>query len=133
MNNKILLVSLVLMIGAIAVMSWKVKSASVLGATAGGVRISLSTNPNPLRPGQATFTIEVRSAEDKPVDNASVSFDLNMTTMNMGTQQGRATSKGKGQYIATGNLSMRGPWRVRTTVIMPNGGIENKDFLINVP
>jgi len=133
MSNKILLVALVLMVGLIGVMSWKVKSASVLGATAGSETISLSTDPYPLRPGRATFVIEVRDASGEPVDNATVSYDLNMTTMNMGTQQGSATSQGKGRYKATGNLSMRGPWRVRTKVIMPDERTENKDFVINVP
>ena len=133
MSNKILLVALVLMVGLIGVMSWKVKS-SVLGVTTSGEKVFLTTNPNPLRLGQATFIIEVRGSDGKPVDDASVLFDLNMTTMNMGTQQGSATSQGKGgRYTATGNLSMRGPWRVRTTVTMPDGSTKNKDFVVNVP
>lgn len=121
------------MIGAIAIMSWKVKSVSVLGAVSQGETISLSTEPSPLRLGQATFIIEIRDTDGKPVDNATVSYDLNMSTMNMGTQQGNATSKGRGRYTASGSLSMRGPWRVRAKVIMPDGSMENKDFIVNVP
>jgi len=133
MSNKILLASLVIMVGLIGVMSWKVKSASVLGAATRGEAISLFTNPNPLRTGQATFIIEVRGEEGKLIDNASVGFDLNMTTMNMGTQQGSAVFQSKGRYVATGNLTMRGPWRIRTKVTMPDGSTKNKDFVVNVP
>lgn len=133
MNGKILLIALVIMIAAIGVMSWKVSSGSVSGVQIKGDSISLSTVPNPLSLGQATFMIDVNDENGKTVDNARVSFDLNMTAMNMGKQQGIATSQGNGRYSAVGNLSMRGPWRVRTTVNMPDGSTKNKDFIVNVP
>jgi len=53
--------------------------------------------------------------------------------MNMGTQQGNATSQGNGRYAASGQMSMRGPWKVTTKVTMPDGSIVNKDFTVNVP
>ena len=56
-----------------------------------------------------------------------------MTAMNMGTQQGNATSQGNGRYAATGTMSMRGPWKVTTKVTMPDGSVVNKDFTVNVP
>jgi hypothetical protein len=56
-----------------------------------------------------------------------------MTTMNMGTQKGTATSQGSGKYAATGRLSMRGPWRVSTTVTYADGNAMKKDFVVNVP
>jgi len=97
MNSKIIVIILAVMVGAIAILGWKVKSASVLGANSNsGESISLSTNPNPLRLGQATFMIDVKDKSGKPVDNATVSYDINMTTMNMGTQQGNATPQGNG-------------------------------------
>ncbi len=134
MNSKIIVIILAVMVGAIAILGWKVKSASVLGANSNsGESISLSTNPNPLRLGQATFMIDVKDKSGKPVDNATVSYDINMTTMNMGTQQGNATPQGNGRYSAVGSMSMRGSWRVRTTVKMPDGSMENKDFTVNVP
>ncbi len=95
--------------------------------------ISLSTNPDPLQPGPATFLIDVKDKNGKPVDDAKVSYDLNMTTMNMGTQQGDATSQGKGRYSATGRMTMRGPWRISTKITMPDGSVENKDFTVDVP
>ncbi len=113
------------MIGIIAILAFNAKGGSSYG-------ISLSTNPDPLQPGPATFMIEVKDKDGKPVDNATVSFDLNMTTMNMGTQQGDATPQGNGRYSAVGRISMRGPWRASTKVTMSDGSVENKDFIVNV-
>lgn len=115
---------------AVAYLGWKSSSMGDSGTSDG---ISLSTDPNPLRPGRATFMIDVKDKNGKPVDNATVSFDLNMTTMNMGTQRGDAASQGNGRYSAVGSMSMRGPWRVRTSVKMPDGSTENKDFTVDVP
>ncbi|MDO8610467.1 MAG: FixH family protein [bacterium] len=122
------MVILAIMIVVTMIYGWKVTFPSNEGGP-----ISLSTSPNPLQPGPATFFIDVKDKNGKPVDNATVLFDLNMTTMNMGTQQGNAVSLGNGRYSVTGSMSMRGPWRVRTTVTMPDGSVENKDFLVNVP
>ena len=136
MNNKTLLIALAVMIGAIAFLGWKVMSASGLSSTeksTDAVGITLSTSPNPLKLGQATFMIDVKNKDGTPVDNATVSFDVNMTTMNMGTQRGNAMLQGNGRYSTIGNMSMKGPWRVRTTVNIPDGSSENKDFIVNVP
>ena len=122
------------MIGAVAILGWKVISTSSSDSVpSDSGTISLSTDPNPLRLGQATFMIDVKDKNGKSVDNAAVSFDLNMTAMNMGTQQGNATSQGNGRYSAVGRMSMRGPWRVSTKVTMPDGSVENKDFTVDVP
>lgn len=133
MSNKTLLIILAIMIGVTAVFGWNVTFGSNSDVSSNGGGISLSTSPNPLQPGPATFIIEVKDKNGKPVNNATVAFDLNMTTMNMGTQRGNAAPQGSGRYTAIGNMSMRGPWRVRTTVTMPDGSVENKDFTVNVP
>ncbi len=132
MNNKTLLIVLAVIVVAVAILGWKSMSTPSSG-TGSESGISLSTNPNPLRPGLATFMIDVKDKSGKPVDNATVTFDINMTAMNMGTQQGTATSQGNGRYSASGNMSMRGPWKVSTTVKMPDGSSESKDFTVNVP
>ena len=133
MQNKNLLIALV--IGAIIVvgLGWKVLSGPSSSAGTGSEAVTLTTDPNPLRTGPATFIIDVKDKTGKPVDNATVFFDLNMTTMNMGTQRGNATSQGNGRYAASGQMSMRGPWKVTTKVTMPDGSIVNKDFTVNVP
>lgn len=135
MSNKILLGVLAVMVLGIGYFALKGNSAgnSPSSGGNGNSTITLSTNPDPLQPGQATFIINVKDKEGKPVDNAKVSFDLNMTSMNMGTQQGDAASQGNGRYAATGTMSMRGPWRVATKVTMPDGTVQTEDFSVNVP
>lgn len=131
MNSKNLLIAVIILVGVIGILGWKIKSAS---SSSGNNKeaITLTTEPNPLKIGQATFIIMVKDNAGKAVDNATVSFDLNMTAMNMGTQQGNATAEGNGKYSATGRLSMRGPWRVATKVTMPDGSLIKKDFTVNV-
>jgi nitrogen fixation protein FixH len=80
--------------------------------------------------GNANFIISVKDEKGQPVKNATVAFDLNMTAMNMGTQQGTATPQGDGTYAATGKLTMRGPWKVSTKITMPDGKLMNKDFTV---
>ena len=136
MTNKNLLIGVVIAVGIIALLGSKVGSSPSSSSSSGsgsGVQVSLTTDPTPLRMGNGTFIIEVKDTTGKPVDNATVSFDLNMTSMNMGTQQGNATAQGDGRYAAAGKLTMKGPWRVRTKVTMSDGRVENKDFTVNVP
>lgn len=134
MNTKTLLVILAIVVGTIVILTYdsrgNVNGTSDTNSSSG---ISLSTNPDPLQPGPATFFIDVKDKSGKPVNSAKVSFDLNMTTMNMGVQQGDATSQGNGRYSAMGRMTMRGPWRVSTKVTMPDGSVENKDFTVDVP
>lgn len=103
------------------------------GSSASAQQIELATQPNPAQTGNNTFYITVRDDSGKSVDNAKVEFDLNMTTMNMGSQKGTAPSQGGGKYAATGRLSMRGPWRVSTSVTYADGKAMKKDFVVNVP
>ncbi len=133
MQNKNLFIALV--IGAVIVvgLGWKVLSGSSDSVDSGSETVSLTTDPNPLRIGPATFIIDVKDKNGKPVNGATVSFDINMTAMNMGTQQGNASPQGNGRYAAYGRMSMRGPWKVSTQITMPDGSTVNKDFTVNVP
>ncbi|PIY69144.1 hypothetical protein COY90_02160 [Candidatus Roizmanbacteria bacterium CG_4_10_14_0_8_um_filter_39_9] len=133
MNTKTILViiAIVVSIGILFELQGRFVTGSPnISSTSG---ISLSTNPDPLQPGPATFLIEVKDKNGKPVDDAKVSYDLNMTTMNMGPQQGDATPQGNGRYSAVGRMTMRGPWRVSAKVTMPDGSVENRDFTVDVP
>ena len=132
MQNKNLLIALMIGVVILIGLGWKAFSGSSASAGSGNEAISLTTNPDPLQPGPATFMIDVKDKTGKPVDNATVFFDLNMTTMNMGTQQGSATAQGNGRYAASGQVSMRGPWRVSTKVTLPDGSVVSKDFTVNV-
>lgn len=132
--NKTLLITLMTSVGIIAILGFIVVSSpdAEEANASGGNEINLTTQPNPATIGQNTFIIDVKDTSGKPVDNAKVSFDLNMATMNMAKQQGNANSQGNGKYAVMGRISMQGPWRVSTKVTMPNGKTMNKDFTVNV-
>ncbi len=129
-NNNMTLIGTAILIIVVAGAFFLLKGN---GSSASAQQIELVTQPNPVQTGNNIFYITVRDDSGKAVDNAKVEFDLNMTTMNMGTQKGTATSQGSGKYVATGRLSMRGPWRVSTTVTYADGNAMKKDFVVNVP
>ena len=133
-NNVITVVLGIIMILIIIVLSNKNSTSKVAANKISSTdnQISLSTDPNPLRMGPANFIITIKNDKGDPVSNATVNFDLNMTMMNMGTQQGTATSQGDGRYVATGRLTMQGPWRVTTKITMPDGQVINKSFTVKV-
>ncbi|MEO6508684.1 MAG: FixH family protein [Patescibacteria group bacterium] len=121
---------IVFMVGILWLVFGASNSGSSQSTSGGSSQISMSTNPNPPS-GNTNFIISVKDDKGNPVKDAKVSFDLNMTSMNMGTQQGAATSQGDGTYVAAGRLTMRGPWRVSAKVAMPDGKEMNQDFDIN--
>lgn len=129
MNKKTLIILLGLVFGAFVLMGFKILSLE----NSGTGLITLTTNPNPLQPGPASFTFVVKDKNGQPVNNAKVTFDLNMVTMDMGAQKGDAAFQGNGQYLAIGRMTMRGPWLMGTKITLPDGSIENKDFSVNVP
>ena len=96
-------------------------------------QLTLTTQPASPQLGNNTLIITVRDTTGKLVDTAKVSIDVNMTTMNMGTQRGNATSQGGGQYSANARFSMRGPWRVAVTTQFPDGEKTSKNFHITIP
>jgi hypothetical protein len=121
------------MVVIIGFISWKLGSVSGYSSSSDNEMISFLTVPNPLRLGQATFIFDIKDKDGKLADNAKVSFDLNMTTMNMGVQQGIAVPQGNGRYSAVGRMTMRGPWRVSVRATLPDGTIGDKSFTIYVP
>ncbi|MDO8515010.1 MAG: FixH family protein [bacterium] len=87
--------------------------------------MTLVTNPNPPIIDLVDFTITTKN-------NATVSYTINMTNMNMGEQQGQAVSQGSGKYVGNGRFSMRGPWRITVTAVLPSGEKLSQNFDYNV-
>ena len=130
--NKNLIIGLMMIVGVIFLGYKLTSNPSSTFASNESSLVNMTTNPDPLRLGSDSFIFNVKDKTGKPIDNAIVLFDINMTTMNMGTQQGSAVSQGDGNYAATGNISMRGPWRIGTKVTMPDGKVVSKDFTVYV-
>ena len=61
-------------------------------------RIELSTNPTPLKKGDAEIIVLVKDKDGQPVDGAVVTVSFVMTTMNMGITSGKASGGNGGRY-----------------------------------
>ncbi len=108
---------------------WKIIPSGNTNTTDAGVQIEL-VSPSSVPAGQNTFIVSLRDAAGEPIDDAAVTVDINMTTMNMGKQQGQATAQGDGEYAAVGNLGMLGPWRIATDITLPSGETTSQDFIV---
>jgi hypothetical protein len=77
----------------------------------GNYTVWLVSSPNPPVRGNNTLQAVVADAEGNAINDATVSFDLNMTNMNMGRNLVAATRQGAGHYSSAVFFSMGGPWR----------------------
>lgn len=119
----------------LAVIGFKVFSlspSSTTSANGGDYQLTLATTPNPPTGGKNVLTVSVVDSAGKAVDGAAVIMDINMTTMNMGSQSGTAMPQGNGAYALNASFSMLGPWKIATTVTLPDGQTLNKDFTVNI-
>lgn len=130
MNKKhYIFLTIVLAVIGIKVLSSPPPTTSANG---GDYELVLTTDPNPPVAGKDLLTVTITDSAGKAVDNATVAFDINMATMDMGAQNGTATPQGDGAYALYANFSMRGPWKIATDVTLPDGQTLSKDFTVNV-
>jgi ABC-type glycerol-3-phosphate transport system substrate-binding protein len=82
------------------------------GKQSGDMLVWIFSDPNsPIR-GDNTFEAFVTDSNGKPITNATVTFDINMTNMNHGKNVITASSLGNGRYSGVVHFLMAGPWRV---------------------
>jgi hypothetical protein len=80
------------------------------------LKISLTTNPDPLQSGNVELTVAVQDTQDQPIDDARVFIFANHRDMvGMGAEYD-VVAQGDGQYKATVNLGMDGRWRFTVQV-----------------
>ena len=84
---------------------------------AGTLRIWMVTTPAPLKPGNGVLDAYVADENGQAVDDAILTFSINMTNMNMGTNTSQPALVGPGHYNKTVRFSMAGPWRVTVTLV----------------
>lgn len=87
----------------------------------GDVNVTLTTQPEPPRTGEATFEATVTQG-GQPVTDASVSVELYMPAMpEMKMAEMRSTialtHEGGGRYRGLGNVMMAGTWDAKVTVM----------------
>lgn len=72
----------------------------------------------PAQPVKGTVAIDAYLVTDdgQPVEDATVTFDIDMTNMSHGKYQVSAKSTGGGHYLGDVHFSMPGPWRIIASV-----------------
>jgi hypothetical protein len=94
--------------------------------------VTLSSNPAPPIWGLGTLEAIVTDAAGRPITDAQVFFDLDMTNMRMGKNIVAAASQGEGHYIGRVRFSMPGPWRVIVRIARPGLAPEDLRFEFSV-
>jgi Cu(I)/Ag(I) efflux system membrane fusion protein len=89
---------------------------------------------NPVMPIRGRNMLDVLITDDsgKPITDAQVAFDLDMTTMSHGANIVPAQSSGNGHYAGQVSFVMPGPWRVITVIQRPGKPAERVRFNFNV-
>jgi len=87
----------------------------------GDMNVSIALNPYPPTGfNPADFEVTLTDANGQVINDATVSVNLTMPTMWMPPNQFALTAVPSGKYSATGQFTMRGPWRIE--VIMTIAG-----------
>jgi len=82
----------------------------------GAYTVTLFSTPNPPIRGNNALQALVADATGQPIKDATVSFDVDMTTMSHGKNVVTAKLADNGRYTATLSFVMPGPWRVIVAV-----------------
>lgn len=130
--NKKHYIFLAIVLAVIGFRMFSSPAPSTTSANGGDYQLTLVTTPNPPTGGKNLLTVNVADSAGKVVEGATVVMDINMTTMDMGSQSGTATPLGDGAYALNASFSMLGPWKIATTVTLPDGQTLTKDFTVNV-
>ena len=83
---------------------------------AGDLRVWILTTPNPPISGSNNLEAFVIDTKGQLVSDAKLTFDINMTNMNMGRYVVSPALLGEGRYGRKVFFSMSGPWRVIISV-----------------
>jgi len=103
-----------------AVQEAQAPAGPTLGSQRGGDVVGwLSSEPvQPVR-GAADLDAYLLGADGKPITDAAVTFDIDMTNMSHGAYLVTAAPAGEGHYTGNVHFSMPGPWRVIAIVERP--------------
>jgi hypothetical protein len=93
----------------------------------GDMNVSIALNPYPPTGfNPADFEVTLTDANGQVINDATVSVNLTMPTMWMPPNQFALTAVPNGKYSATGQFTMRGPWRIE--VVITRGGTTQSAF-----
>jgi copper(I)-binding protein len=98
----------------------------------GGLHGWLASTPQPPARGDATIDAYLVTDDGQPVEDATITFDIDMTNMSHGKYLAPATATGGGHYAGNVHFSMGGPWRLIAIVERPGQESVNLRFEFNV-
>jgi hypothetical protein len=76
------------------------------------VKVKMQVEPSPPKVGTAKVTLELRDADDRPVEGATVKLEGNMSHAGMKPSFADARQQKPGVYEADLELTMAGDWYV---------------------
>jgi hypothetical protein len=94
--------------------------------------VRLSGAPSPPIRGPGSLEALVTDTAGKAIDDAELSFDLDMIRMSHGKNLVAAASQGKGRYLGEVRYMMPGAWRVIVRIARPERAPEAFRFEFNV-
>ena len=96
------------------------------------LQVVLTSYPaSPIR-GRNVLEVLIADAESRPVTDAQVSFDLDMTNMSHGRNIVPAQPMGNGHYSGRVFFMMPGPWRIIAVIERPDKPVERVRFNFSV-
>jgi Cu(I)/Ag(I) efflux system membrane fusion protein len=132
------------MMGAIGMGDWKMESAKPMEMgggmvamagpqekTVGGLKLRVSTAPEPAKLGDNTLRIEVKGAQGQPVTDATVALEYTMDMPGMMIDKAQASHSSGGIYEAKVRFTMAGPWGVTVSVQRPGQAAVRERFTVN--
>ncbi len=84
---------------------------------AGDMNVTLALNPYPPTGyNPSDFEVTLTDANGQAISDATVNMNLTMPTMWMPPNQFPLTAASNGKYSASGQFTMRGPWRIEVVI-----------------
>src|SRR5215212_4092694 len=125
-----ILLLLALLTGVLAACGDTPPTATPTGDT--NVQITMTTDPDPARPGPVTLTFVIRDAAGQPITDADSQVHIvgDMPSMGHGGIEGDATHLGAGKWQAKGRFSMGGEWRLVVTVTRNGTELTKREFRV---
>ncbi|MBS1254072.1 MAG: hypothetical protein MAG451_03128 [Anaerolineales bacterium] len=95
----------------------------------GDVQVDVEVSPQPLEVGPAQVTVMLRDANDKPIENAAVEVEGNMSHAGMVPVIAEATGGDDGRYVTQDfEFTMAGEWFIIVRATLPDGRTMEQTF-----
>jgi mono/diheme cytochrome c family protein len=97
----------------------------------GGLTFILTESP--AQPGPGSFVLRITDAQGNPVNDATVTVEVDMADMPMGVTTGTATALGAGSYSFRSSFAMAGNWHIQGQAQRASGDSIAFAFDIKIP